>query len=166
MTTVGGKQKTVLITGVSRGLGKALAEEFVKLGHTIIGCSRSQDKLDALQAQLSSPSPPDNSADASIKHDNKHLFVNVDVVRTLSLSLITIVYILLTHFDLIDRDFYALCVLVEVEWKCARVGACCHGKERCSRYHRYMLCYHSIKNLPVCVIVALKFIHSDLWPTP
>ncbi|KAL8116378.1 NADPH-dependent pterin aldehyde reductase [Apium graveolens] len=66
MGALAGKQKTVLITGVSRGLGKSLALELAKLGHTIIGCARSQENLNALQAQLSD-------------EPNKHLFMTVDV---------------------------------------------------------------------------------------
>lgn len=57
--------RTVLITGVSKGLGRALALEMAKRGHTVIGCSRSTDKLSALQSDLSDP---------------KHLFMNLDVV--------------------------------------------------------------------------------------
>ena len=34
--------KTVVITGVSRGLGRAMAEEFIRLGHVVSGCGRSQ----------------------------------------------------------------------------------------------------------------------------
>jgi NAD(P)-dependent dehydrogenase (short-subunit alcohol dehydrogenase family) len=30
----------ILITGSSKGLGKALAKEFERLGHTVVGCSR------------------------------------------------------------------------------------------------------------------------------
>jgi NAD(P)-dependent dehydrogenase (short-subunit alcohol dehydrogenase family) len=33
--------KTILITGVSRGLGRALTEEFIRLGHVVIGCGCS-----------------------------------------------------------------------------------------------------------------------------
>ncbi|KAK1385806.1 NADPH-dependent pterin aldehyde reductase [Heracleum sosnowskyi] len=65
---IAGKQKTVLITGVSRGLGKSLALELAKLGHTIIGCARTQENLNALQSQLSEQ--PNN---------NKHFFMTVDV---------------------------------------------------------------------------------------
>lgn len=43
--------KTIVITGVSKGLGRALAEKFINLGHTIIGCSRSQDAINNLQQQ-------------------------------------------------------------------------------------------------------------------
>ncbi|CAK9326842.1 unnamed protein product [Citrullus colocynthis] len=45
-------QRTVLITGVSKGLGRALALELAKRGHSVIGCSRSQDKLNSLNSDL------------------------------------------------------------------------------------------------------------------
>jgi NAD(P)-dependent dehydrogenase (short-subunit alcohol dehydrogenase family) len=48
-------QKLVLITGVSRGLGRALAEEFIRLGHTMLGCGRSPDEIAQLQKQFGSP---------------------------------------------------------------------------------------------------------------
>ncbi|XP_022929932.1 NADPH-dependent pterin aldehyde reductase-like isoform X2 [Cucurbita moschata] len=48
--------RKVLITGVSKGLGRALALELATRGHTIIGCSRDQTKLDSLQEQLSKSS--------------------------------------------------------------------------------------------------------------
>ncbi|MGI0482854.1 SDR family oxidoreductase [Geminocystis sp. CENA526] len=41
--------KTIVITGVSKGLGRALTEKFISLGHTIIGCSRSQNSIELLQ---------------------------------------------------------------------------------------------------------------------
>ncbi|HVU07123.1 MAG TPA: SDR family NAD(P)-dependent oxidoreductase [Verrucomicrobiae bacterium] len=47
--------KTILITGVSRGLGRALTEEFIRLGHTVIGCGRSEKEITALQKQFPSP---------------------------------------------------------------------------------------------------------------
>ncbi|CAL5401779.1 unnamed protein product [Camellia sinensis] len=68
-------QRTVLITGVSRGLGKALALEIAKRGHTVIGCSRSQENLNSLQADLSSSSSSHSNPSSS----DKHLFMNVDV---------------------------------------------------------------------------------------
>ncbi|KAL9673560.1 hypothetical protein QQ045_029820 [Rhodiola kirilowii] len=61
------KSRKVLITGVSRGLGRALALEMVKRGHTLIGCSRTPDMLSSLQSELSAPS------------SDNHLFLNVDV---------------------------------------------------------------------------------------
>jgi NAD(P)-dependent dehydrogenase (short-subunit alcohol dehydrogenase family) len=47
--------KTVLITGVSRGLGRAMAEEFIRLGHTVIGCGRSEKEIVRLQTQFPPP---------------------------------------------------------------------------------------------------------------
>jgi NAD(P)-dependent dehydrogenase (short-subunit alcohol dehydrogenase family) len=47
--------KTVLITGVSRGLGRAMAEEFIRLSHTVIGCGRSEKELAQLQKQFPTP---------------------------------------------------------------------------------------------------------------
>ncbi len=38
----------ILITGVSRGLGRALAGEFIRLGHTVLGCARTAAALEAL----------------------------------------------------------------------------------------------------------------------
>ncbi|KAI7734188.1 hypothetical protein M8C21_004884 [Ambrosia artemisiifolia] len=76
----GGGQKTVLITGVSRGLGKALALEIANRGHSIIGCSRSQDKLKSLQSQLSSSSSSDGN------DNDKHLFLDLDVCSNSSVQ--------------------------------------------------------------------------------
>lgn len=61
-----GGNRTVLITGVSKGIGRALAIELANRGHTIIGCSRSQEKLDSLQSLLTTNS-------------NHHLLLNADV---------------------------------------------------------------------------------------
>jgi NAD(P)-dependent dehydrogenase (short-subunit alcohol dehydrogenase family) len=47
--------KTILITGVSRGLGRALTEEFIQLGHVVIGCGRSEKEIASLQKQFPAP---------------------------------------------------------------------------------------------------------------
>jgi NAD(P)-dependent dehydrogenase (short-subunit alcohol dehydrogenase family) len=47
--------KTILVTGVSRGLGRALAEEFIRLGHTVLGCGRSDREIAALQKKFPAP---------------------------------------------------------------------------------------------------------------
>lgn len=73
MNGVGGaSSRTVLITGASKGLGRALALELAKRGHTVIGCSRTHDKLSSLQSELSSP--------------EKHLFLNADVKSNSSIE--------------------------------------------------------------------------------
>jgi NAD(P)-dependent dehydrogenase (short-subunit alcohol dehydrogenase family) len=35
----------IVMTGVTRGLGRALAEEFIRLGHTVLGCGRSGEPI-------------------------------------------------------------------------------------------------------------------------
>ncbi len=47
--------KTVLITGVTRGLGLALVEEFARLGHTVLGCGRTRKDIDALRRRFGAP---------------------------------------------------------------------------------------------------------------
>ena len=44
--------KTIVITGVTRGIGRGLASEFDRLGHKVIGCGRSADEIAELQAEL------------------------------------------------------------------------------------------------------------------
>jgi NAD(P)-dependent dehydrogenase (short-subunit alcohol dehydrogenase family) len=47
--------KRIVITGVTRGLGRAMAEEFARLGHTVVGCGRSQKEVAQLQGELGKP---------------------------------------------------------------------------------------------------------------
>ncbi len=47
--------RLVLITGATRGLGRALAAEFIRLGHTVVGCGRSADAIRQLAQQFSEP---------------------------------------------------------------------------------------------------------------
>lgn len=48
------KPRIVLITGVSRGLGLAMARKFAALGHTVIGCGRSKQAINGLRKELGS----------------------------------------------------------------------------------------------------------------
>lgn len=57
--------KRILITGVTRGLGRALAEKFIQLGHTILGCGRSATHIKELTQ----------------RHGEPHTFSAVDVAR-------------------------------------------------------------------------------------
>ncbi len=45
----------IVITGVTRGLGRALAEEVIKAGHTIIGCGRGGDAIFDLRMTHGAP---------------------------------------------------------------------------------------------------------------
>lgn len=51
--------KKILITGVTRGLGRALAEWYIANGHTVIGCGRSAE---VLNLRFTFPAPHDFSA--------------------------------------------------------------------------------------------------------
>jgi len=44
--------KTVVITGASRGLGRAMVEEFARLGHVVIGCGRSRKGIEGLRQRF------------------------------------------------------------------------------------------------------------------
>ena len=57
--------KTIVITGVTRGLGRAMTEEFARLGHTVAGCGRAAKDLAQLRKEFSAP----------------HQFTAVDVMR-------------------------------------------------------------------------------------
>lgn len=58
---------TILITGVTRGLGRALAEWCIARGHTIIGCGRSAEILDL---RFSHPPPHEFNA-VDVAEDSK-----------------------------------------------------------------------------------------------
>ena len=36
---------TIVITGVTKGLGRALAEQYIHLNHTVIGCGRNIETI-------------------------------------------------------------------------------------------------------------------------
>ena len=48
-------RKVVAITGVTKGLGRAMAIEFAGLGHLVMGCGRSADKIEELRRTLGPP---------------------------------------------------------------------------------------------------------------
>ncbi|MEG4247407.1 SDR family oxidoreductase [Microcoleus sp. Pol10D4] len=47
--------KLIVITGSSRGLGLAMTEKFIELGHTVVGCARSSEAVEKLQQKYSAP---------------------------------------------------------------------------------------------------------------
>ncbi len=61
----------IVITGVTRGLGLALAKEFIALGHTVIGCGRGTEGILNLR----------------FDHDSPHRFDVVDVADAAKVEL-------------------------------------------------------------------------------
>ena len=47
--------RTLLITGVTRGIGSGLAEAAIEAGHTVVGCGRDRSRVDALAATYGGP---------------------------------------------------------------------------------------------------------------
>ncbi|HWL15790.1 MAG TPA: SDR family oxidoreductase [Opitutus sp.] len=58
----------ILITGATRGLGRALAEEFIRGGHTVFGCGRNGEAI--FDLRMAYPEPHDFSV-VDVALDNK-----------------------------------------------------------------------------------------------
>jgi NAD(P)-dependent dehydrogenase (short-subunit alcohol dehydrogenase family) len=58
----------IVITGVTRGLGRALTEEFIRGGHTVTGCGRSGEAI--FDLRMTHPAPHDFSV-VDVALDNK-----------------------------------------------------------------------------------------------
>ena len=62
--------KRILLTGVTRGLGRAMVDGFSAAGHTVIGCGRSADAIAELQSDCAAPhhfSVVDVSSDSDVQ---------------------------------------------------------------------------------------------------
>ena len=49
------QQRVVVVTGVTRGLGRALCARLIEAGHTVVGCGRSGEKITELARQHGGP---------------------------------------------------------------------------------------------------------------
>lgn len=61
--------KVIVLTGVTRGLGRALCDRFHELGHVVLGCGRSADQIDTLRGHYSAShdfSPLDVTDDRAV----------------------------------------------------------------------------------------------------
>lgn len=47
--------KVIVVTGVTQGLGRAMASGLIEAGHTVVGCGRSQERIDKLSQQFGAP---------------------------------------------------------------------------------------------------------------
>lgn len=69
------KKGLVVITGGTKGIGRALVERFCQEGYTVACCSRSQEDLQALQQEISTKHPQGKvlikAADMSKRQDAK-----------------------------------------------------------------------------------------------
>jgi NAD(P)-dependent dehydrogenase (short-subunit alcohol dehydrogenase family) len=63
-------RRRIVLTGVSRGLGRAMCEGFVAGGHVVLGCARSAEAIAALARRFGPPSrfdAVDVSRDAEVR---------------------------------------------------------------------------------------------------
>ena len=58
----------VVLTGVTRGLGLAMAEKFIELGHTVLGCGRSRDIIEQLRR---TNRPPHDFAAVDVAYESQ-----------------------------------------------------------------------------------------------
>lgn len=77
----------ILVTGVTAGFGKAIAELLISKGHTVIGTGRRQEKLDELQTQLGDNFIPLNfdvsdlpATKTALQNLPNDLLTNIDVL--------------------------------------------------------------------------------------
>lgn len=47
--------KLILVTGVSRGLGRVMVERFARQGHQVVGCARNADVIQLLNQEFGEP---------------------------------------------------------------------------------------------------------------
>ena len=92
--------KTILITGSSDGIGKALALEFSKLGANIILLGRNSDKLDRVYDQLDQSHP-----------SQKHLILEADLALLSNESAQEILVAISQEFEALDGIIHNAAIL-------------------------------------------------------
>ena len=83
----------ILVTGVTAGFGKAIAELLISKGHTVIGTGSRQDKLDELKTQLGDKFIP-------LNFDVSDLSATKTALQTLPNDLLTNIDVLVNNAGL------------------------------------------------------------------
>ncbi len=99
--------KLVLITGVTRGLGRAMVDEFSRLGHTVVGCGRTRQLIDEIRARHPSPHDfymVDVASDEAVK-SWASLLVNTHGTPDLVINNAAVINKNATLWEVSDRDF-------------------------------------------------------------
>jgi NAD(P)-dependent dehydrogenase (short-subunit alcohol dehydrogenase family) len=76
------KPLNIVITGVTRGLGRAMTEEFIQRGHVVAGCGRSAEQISELQERFAKPNAfraVDVTSDAEVAAWAQEVIANVGV---------------------------------------------------------------------------------------
>src|SRR5207249_793906 len=60
--------KLIVLTGATRGLGLALTEKFIELGHTVCGCGRTREGIESLRRRFG---PPHDFAVVDVANENQ-----------------------------------------------------------------------------------------------
>jgi NADP-dependent 3-hydroxy acid dehydrogenase YdfG len=47
--------KLIVVTGATRGIGRAMTEKFIALGHTVQGCGRGCENINQLRQTFGAP---------------------------------------------------------------------------------------------------------------
>jgi len=74
------KQKTIVLTGVTRGLGLAMAEGFIAAGHRVCGSARNASAIEGLRKRCPAPhrfDVVDVADDAQVGHWAKEVLADV-----------------------------------------------------------------------------------------
>lgn len=71
--------KLIVITGVSKGLGLAMTEKLLELGHGVLGCARSPEAVEKLNHKFGLGSMSPESANRTTPETSTHNFTAVDV---------------------------------------------------------------------------------------
>src|SRR5262249_42522676 len=49
------QSKLIVLTGATRGLGQAMVQKFIELGHVVFGCGRSREGVETLRRMFGAP---------------------------------------------------------------------------------------------------------------